>query len=544
MRALELMTDFSDDGGGSVTLSVTFTVPPMSAESGEEVMRDMGRVGLHTAGHVLLLGSTHYVYWTLDGVGWDPGPFDTSLTGRTGIAVAMTGGNRTAVQVATATASAIDAVSGFSATASVADVQVTGAGSASFGTRTWDDSESGGDHGTAGCQWSTLPGLNSFPIGATSASLLNASALPSEAIVITGWRVSIGNVHTAQLTMALYQGGSADDNPTGASLLGVIGTTTGSETVANQYGATPAPFSADPTAGRLWIVWSHDAGSFEAAYPFDGGNPTHVAAINTSDYVLAGGAAGAGSGVYEMSGITRSSNPANWPATLTAVTNTTTAIPSIMISYVTAAGHQNDAVVVGRIGTRADAANYTGTSGNTLMVGNSHAGPATLGMTVLDAAVAYAAHDSGSDYRLSLAIGGTADDDFSGATFTDIGRAGGTATGWVTVTPTAGSIAIPASSRIWIMIHHEAAGATLLAFDPVFGADIHDPANDPAAYYNGNTSESEADDGSLGGTASTNIDFDEATAQSGAITPNGTIYTNDNNVGVRMRYTVLGAAVA
>jgi len=160
-------------------------------------------------------------------------------------------------------------------------------------------------------------------------------------------------------------------------------------------------------------------------------------------------------------------------------------------------------------------------------------------MTVRDAAVAYAAHTAGNDYRLSLAVGGAAANDFSGATFSDIGRATGTATGWVTVTPTAGSIALPASSRTWIMIHHTA-GASLLGFDPGAAPDVHDPATNPAAYYGGNTTESEVDDGFLGGTPTTTATFDPAVALSGVIVPDGTNYNNSNNVGVRLTYEVLG----
>ena len=507
---------------------------PASVEFGEEPMRDMGRLGPHNAGHYWLLGSDWYV-WDSQGPGsFDPGTFDIELLERQGIEVTLTASNRTAAQRATATAAAIDATPGLGATADGADVFITGASTASAGTRSWDDSLAGGDHGVLGMLHAGLAGLNSFPAAQTSASLLDPTALPSEPFVVTGFRVACSSVHAAQLTVAVYQGGTADNDSAGAVFLGVAGVTTGSATNANLYAAAAEPFEVDPAAGRVWVVWSHDVGDFEAAYPFDLGNPTQAEAITTSQWVITGG-----QGIYEMSGIPLSSDPADWPEVLPAVTGDTIAVPSIMLSYVTSAGFQNDQRVVGRLGTRAAATDYTGTSGATLLVGNSHTTPATLGMTVRDAAVAYAAHTAGNDYRLSLAMGGAAANDFSGASFRDIGRATGTATGWVTVTPIAGSIALPPSSRTWIMIHHTA-GASLLGFDPGAAPDVHSPAFDPAAYYGGNTTESEVDDGFLGGTPTTNATFDPAVALSGVVTPDGTNYNNSNNVGVRLTYEVLG----
>ena len=522
---------------GAPSESVTVTMAPASVEFGEEPMRDMGRLGPHNAGHYWLLGEDWYV-WENQGPGsFDPGAFDAELVDRTGIEVTLSAANTSAADRATAAAAAIDATPGLGATADGANVVITGAGSASAGTRSWDDARAGGDHGVLGMLHSGLAGVNSFPAANTSGSLLDPASLPSEPFIVTGFRVACSSVHAAQLTVSVYQGGTADNDGEGAVLLGIAGVTTGSATNANLYAAASEPFEVDPSAGRVWVVWSHDAGDFEAAYPFDAGNPVQNEAITTSHWVMTGG-----QGIYEMSGIPLSSDPEDWPAELPAVTGDTVAVPSIMLSYVTSAGFQNDMRVVGRIGTRADAADYTGTSSATLLVGNSHTSPATLGMTVRDAAVAYAVHASGNDYRLSLAVGGAAANDFSGATFSDIGRATGTATGWVTVTPTASSIAIPPSSRIWIMIHHTA-GASSLAFDPGAAPDVHDPAINPASYYGGNTTESEVDDGGLGGTPTTTATFDPAVALSGVIVPDGTNYNNSNNVGVRLLWEIPGFEV-
>jgi hypothetical protein len=510
-------------------------MPPMSAAYDEPTMRDMGRAGFLHAGHYWLLGTTHYVWYTLDGVGWDPGDFDTALDGRTGIQVALTGGNRTAAQVATATAIAIDSVEGVSASADGASVAVVGTASAAAGARGIDDA---GEFGIVGMQYVALAGINSFANAATSAALLDAAEMPSGPVLITGFRMSVGDTHTAGCTVAVYQGGVSDTDGSTAALLGVAGVTTPGTTEAEVYVAAAEPFVVDFSEGDVWVAWSHDAAGFEAPYPFNaGGGPLHIIARDTSNWVVASGFT-----TREHSGITLTSDPEDWPSTLPAVTSQTVGMPPIALSYVSAADFQSDMAPVGRIGTRAAAGDLTGESTFTLLVGNSFTSPSILGMSVYDAGVAYASHAEGSDYRLSLATGGAAVDDFSGASFTDIGLADGTDTGWVDAVPVV-DVPIAPNSRIWIMIHHTA-GASSLAFDPDGGDAIYDPVFDPAAYYNGNTSESEADDGTLAGTPSTNVEFDEDVPQSGVVSPNGTIYNNNNNVGVRLRYAVRGFAVS
>ncbi|TXH17467.1 MAG: hypothetical protein E6R03_03945 [Hyphomicrobiaceae bacterium] len=517
-------------------MTVTISMPPVNAESSEETMRDMGRLGSHIVGHYWLLGGTHYVWYTHDGSGFDPGDFDAALAALDGIEVTLAAGNRTAAQVATATASAIDGEGTYAAVADGVEVTVTGTDEAEAGARDWDEA---GDFGLRGMQTYNLAGLNSFPNAATSGALLNPTSLPVDPIIVTGFRVSVSAVHDAQMTVALYQGGVSDTDFTGAVLLGALGATSGTATATTLYVPATAPFEVDPGAGRVWVLWSHDAGDFEAPYPLTiESNPDHVAAIATCDWVIT-----ADQCTYEANTIPLSSDPTDWPGVLPAVTNTTVGVPSIAISFVSAADFQCNMRVVGRIGTRAAADALTGTSQATLLVGNSFTTPANVGMTVLDASVNYFWHEPDDHYRLSLAVGGAANNNFSGADFTDIGIADGPGTGWVDVEPAPGTIAIPASSRIFITIHHTTGvpDSSVLAFDQ--GApNAYGPADNPAAYYNGNTTESEADNGFLGGAPST-ITFDENVPQSGVVIIDGTNYNNNNNVGVRMRYAVEGFAV-
>ena len=521
----------------TVVLSVRVTMPPASLESSEESMRDRGQVGADLTGHYWLLGEEHYVWYRHGGFGWDPADHDAALDGLTGIEVTLAASNRTAAQVATATATAIDAVDGLGATADGDDVVVTGTDTASASTRTVDTA---GECGLRGMQTYNLSTLSPYyPNGATSGALFDAADMPTDPVVITGMRVTVGDAHSVQLTVALYQGGATDTSFDGATLLGVVGTTSGSDTLTNLYIECPEPFEVDFTAGRVWCLWMHDSGAgYTAPYPLSSSaDPIHVAARDTSNWVVA-----SANVTREINTVTMSSDPADWPASLGVVTGQTVGMPPIAISFVTVDEFQCDMRVAGRIGTRATAASLIGTSSFTLLVGNSFTTPDKLGMTVLDGQVAYNAHDAASHYRISLAVGGTADDDFSGATFYDVGLADAAGTGWVTVTPTAGSIAIPETERIFLTVHHTA-GASSLRFDALT-PDAYGPPSNPAAYYNGNTTESEYDDGTLGGAATTNVSFDENDALSGVVSPDGDLYNNDNSPGVRIRYEIPGFEVA
>lgn len=525
--------------------SVVVTMPPVNAESSEETMRDMGRLGSHIIGHYFTLGSTHYVWFTHNGFGFDPGADDFDpdgiLDGLTGIQVSLIAGNRTGAQVATRVAAAINLEGTFSAVAVDEDVNINGTDTAAAGTRDWDDAAASG-FGIFGMQTWDLAGLNNFPNGATSAVLLDVTDLPSEELIITGFRTTVGDTHSTQMTAAIYQGGVSDTDFNGAVLLGAIGATTGTATLQNVYVPCPEPFVVDPSAGRLWVFWSHGAGGYTAPYVLTSeANPIHVAARDTSNWIIAGD----NSATRETVSIGLISNPASWPASVGAVSGDTVGMPPISISYVTAAGYQNNMAVVGRVGTRAAAGTFINSSTATLIVGNSFNLSSSLGMTLFDADVNYAVHSEGSHYRVSSALGGDAINDFSGATFTDVGIADSPGIGWSNVVPTPGTVELPPNERLFLVIHHTSGGSplTALAFDAL-EPDAYGPPSNPAAYYNGNTTESEYDDGFLGLPVTTNVSFDENVAQSGIIVPDGALFGNNNNVGVRARYIILGFAVS
>ena len=516
--------------------SVLISMPPVNAESSEPTMRDMGRLGSHIAGHYWTLGSSHYVWYNHGSGCFDPGTFDTSLSGYTGIEVPLAAGNNTATQVASASAAAIDGVGSFTSVANGTNVEVTGTSIAAAGSVPYASATNYGLVGTQYSRLSAIGGATSFGQTVMAGAVLTGSVIPTGSIIITGFRVSIGSVHNSQLTVGIYQGGVSDSDSDGATLVGIVGSTTGSATTEEHFVPAESPFSVDPANGRIWAFWSSDASDTQCIYAYDAGNPDQLEALSNIDWITA-------TNIIHNSSTPSVSDSSSWPLTMSATSGGSVATPPIALSYIEAANFQNDMFVVGRFGTRAAASDLTGISSATLLVGNSFNAPPSLGMSVYDASIAYNVHDAASHYRLSLAVGGTANNDFSGATWYDIGIASGTSTGWVDVLAEGtGAIDIPASTRVFITTHHTS-GVSSFLFDPL-APDIYGPASNPAAYYNGETSETEVDDGTLGGTATTNVTFDETVAQSGTITPDGTVYNNGNNAGIRMRYAIRGFSVS
>ena len=505
-------------------------------------MRDQGLNGLLTSGHVGLLGTDRYIWYNGGDGSFDPGPFDSSLAGRTGIEVPLNPGNNDDDTVANLTAAAITADGAYSASSDPASsqVDVTGTASFAFGSRPWDETQLG----LVGMQYSAdLVGTAYFDAASFRGCRLDPAQIPAVPFVVTGCRMVVGAVHTAQLTMALYQGGTGPGDFENATLVGVLGTTSGSDTETVLYVSTPTPFEVDPGAGDLWVMWMHDAGGFEQPFPGLG-----VDASLTSNYISSGGA-----GVFISAAGPSSSDPADFPATAPAIGGGTFAsFCSIGLSYVISDNFPNDMVVVGRFGSRApDPSVFQNTSGDTLLVGNSYTSPDLLGMEVTGGQSAYDTHVLNSNYRMSILIGGTAVDNFTGCDTFDLGEAGAgtTDTGWVDATP-ATPVPLPAATQFFVGLHFDASGSILRFVDDSNLTNPLSPPENPAAFLNPNIGgtpgapESEVDDGTLGGTPTTNVTFDPSQPQVDPIPiPDGTIYQNDNFVGARAFYRIPGAAV-
>lgn len=529
--------------GAAAVASRTFSMPAMSRLSSEESMRDQGLSGLNFTGHRILLGTDRFVYFVgIEGSGsFNPGDFDSSLVGRSGIEVIVPAGNQSRSAMATLAAAAINADGRYTATPAGVNVTVFGTSSVAFGSVDYDT----GGYGLRGCQYSrALVGGPYFDSAQLRGARLDLTALPANPFVVTGMRYVQGDVHAAQVPVALYQGGTGAGDFENATLLGVIGVSSGSATDTVLYSPCPTPFLVDPSAGNLWVMWMHDAGDVTMPFPGVG-----TGAQTTSDYALSGG-----NGIFISAAGPSSSDPADFPATAPAIGGGTFAsIPTFALSYVEADAMPSNMVPQYRFGTRQNnTAVFAGVSALPLFVGDSYTNPDVEGLELIQFSIAYDTHVLNSNYRASYCEGGTADANYSTASYTDVGipGEGGTATGWVDrdlPTP----IPMAPAVRSWLTIHFDGSGSALAFVDDTDVPNTYSPPDNPAPFINDGVggitqaSECEVDDGSLGGTPTTNYTYDPALTQSDPLpVPNGTIYTNNNFVGVRALARVGGASIA
>lgn len=510
----------------AVTLSVSFTVP-QAVFLEEEAWGREGRCGSSLDGHCILLGSTHYVWYRHDSTGVDPGDRDTEseLAGRTGIEVTLGAGTLTSTQVATATASAIDGTAGFSATSTDDQVDVTGASSAAAGATTHADK---GAYGILGMRDISIGG--GAAVDTERAMQIDPADLPGSGLITIKGFVAQVTAHSSgvDFQVGVHQGGS-DGNPTGATLAGTLGATSGTAT-GRVFVAASTPIVLDVADGPIWLTWMGDGAGVSIAFVGSGTAAAISSNFRTASGIQIFSTGTSGSGSSFASTVPSGSTPVAFVAALALVYE--------------AEPFQTDMLAKGRIGTRfaedSPSTNFTeGTSGALLLVGNSFQAPFELEWDQFS--VNYDTHSEGSDYRYAVAVGGTADDDYSGAVWQDLGQTSGTATGWVDVdVPLSTVVTVPANTRFFQTIKFDGSGS-VLSFDQTTPGE-YSPEEEPAAFYLGNTTESECDDGTfLGSGATTNVDFDPAVATPvGAFTPNGTVFQNNNSPGVRGRYRIRG----
>lgn len=533
-------------GGGEPSGGITYRMAPVNAEASEESMRDMGRVGSHNLGHHYTINGTHAVYTYHAGVGINPQDYDASLAGLTMIRVDLPAGNVDAVTVASLHAAAIEAELGDGTSSSGDEVTIPSATSLAAGSRTWASAGRAAgttSSGILGMRRLDALGSFDFDVGSARAAQVDTTRWGGRPKIVTGFRWAHSTSHGSQGIVAIFQGGVPGDYDT-AVLRGVVGQTSGSAVGVWGYYGTAEGVLVDPADGPVWLAWSHPPGM-----TVDFNTPAQVQAT-TSDYVTTGG-----NTTFLLPGAPVWSSPGDVPATLPAPDSGEVGVPAIAISYIDAE-FQNNMRPVGALGTRFGAGDasltFSATSGNPLFVGNSFSGPPNIGMVAANDVpmeVNYATHVSGSDYAAHIGFGGLADDDWSRAEFYACGQTSGDAEGWVPVSGPAEPVPIPPSARIWLNLKFDGVGGSELAFDSD-GPNEYGPLDEPAAYYNGNTTECEVDDGTLGGpgTETTNMDFDPATPSPATdpateYTPNGTIFRNENNVGVRGYFAIEGFAI-
>ncbi len=560
--------DGDDDGPPPLPATVEFTLPPANYAADESTSRNMGRIGGHLALHHVLLGTSHYVWWRQGPASPDPGAdlgsgsaLVPALAGRTGIMVPLPALPQTDAENATATAAAINAVDGLTASSVGAVVEVTGfgmssvaPGAVSFAAR--------GREGIIGTPDTRAFTRFSTPASSMRGHLLDASRWGNVPIVMTGAALGIGATHAQPVVVSVYQGGISDTDFNGATRLGALVITAGDGVTGGPVYIPNSGVYVDPSLGRVWLMTMHAPGS-ELSYTWSG-QPSATG----HDYIVT-----AGNAVFVEAAGVASSDPADLPATLGATNPALNNIGflAIQIAFVDAALFQCSVAPGFDFGTQAGRAtgvrdaSFTFTSSTTVgfLTGNPYTVPATMrGLELYQLHVNYAAHALGVDLGAHLGIGGAAVNDWSGATVYHVGPATGATgieTGWVSTAVAPAGIPLTEGSRVWPLIESPEDVGTANAFDTGAPNEFEAEHWGLASWYGGAANESgyEPDSSpSTGpGEGSTNLSFDaslygvqdehDATTNPGpwVVVPNGALVSDGNNAGIYGTAITRGFAV-
>ncbi len=524
--------------------SITRTMPPANFDVGSDhTLRAMGLVGGHLHGHYSIVGGTHYVWFRQGDAAPDPGAYVAALGGLTGVETVLPASGQTDAQVATAVAGALTGA-GFTASALGADVTVNSA--------TWTP----GAISYTEAAYQGMVGVHDVRIedGITSAGNINSlrlaqidpADLPATDFLVNGIAVRIGDVHTSNFALGLYQGGAADDDLNGCTYLGALGTTDTANGANVWEYVQSSGIVVDPTAGRLWIAFSTTLATSELEFVISSqaqGSTSSFVIHNTNQCIVnaSGGEA------------VSTTDPATFPASLTATGATEQGIPPFRMAIQEISTLQSNmapefdfGTMVGKLnGQRAADPGFTGSSGNDFIVGNSYNVPATmLGLELAEMYLAYNTYNPGDNMRLFLAVGGDAIDDVNNAFFYDLGQTSGSGVGWHSSVAPAG-VPLAAGTRVWMILKHDGLSGTQIAFAPTGAANQFEGFEWGAApWYNGEATESEyAATNPFVTVPTTTIDFDQAVADPiGATFFDGNHIQQSNNVGTRGRAVTRGWA--
>jgi hypothetical protein len=514
--------------------TLTVTMPPASFITDEAAARDGVVGGTLTGAWWLLVGRdgvpTRYVWYSHNGQGLDPGNDEAALAGLEGIEVQLASGNRTAAQVATSTASAIDAHADYTAAADGADVSVEGmivAADFEVGGA-WADRGGGG---ALGCI-DRLPG-GSFAVTTGTVSQLIDLPAPGTRFRVHGYEVFWGDTHTGQIAAALYQGNTAADGTSqGAALVKHMGVTTGNATAQwVRVLLSPADtFTMDTANGRIFLARAGDAGSRHAAESM-----ASVATARSWNYFRTGTGASSANVSWALAATGNiTGSAATFPSTLPAQGTGNAFAPSFRLLY-TIEPWVGSGEWRARVGTRSAAAALTSDIAIDFFVGLSFALPNVLGMELATIGAALAIHTTTGQPRVEAWAGGDAANDYTDATLVySAPQFTGTATGWSDFAVPEGVAPIAASSRLWLTI--KALNSTSeIAYDAA-GVGQYSSDLSPAGYLN-TSSETENPEGQ-------GIATDGASPTASPLAPTTPPTNPPNYPGLRAQVRVPGFAVA
>jgi hypothetical protein len=473
---------------GAAALANTATLSPASWIGSDWVAgfrsaRD-GAPGSTYYGAYLIVGDADYVWWSHvdeDGVtvGHDPGLDVAELAGLTGHEVALAAGNRTGAQVATATATVIDAIAAYGCTADGADITVTGTATLSTGTA-FASRGAAGYFGSAaeratgltadGGSWYS-GGLN----GNTYATAFTTSAGDKRLVAID---IRLGTTVSAAIRprASIWVVPVSDTDMTGATLV-------------HDFGQIPAAAIVANTWVRLWVppdVAAAMAGSTRHALAIKASTTaTHVNFENPAASPNYEGdfATTLVRGDGSMSGDETTAFPATWQGGSEAEGS----FPFVARVIYDEAPYRGSASFARVWGVHVDAGTLPNEIDLNSMVGCGAASPAILGAEIDYLEIAIGTHPVGEQFRCAVSQGGSNADpslpDPDGASVIwDAGQTTGTGTGWQRITAPTGGSAIPlaASTLTWILFRsdNDATGITI-AFSLEPNWDFSDPEDSP-----------------------------------------------------------------
>jgi len=256
----EAWTGEAPDAEDAAVVSLVALPPASALAAGPEVpyywAARSGRAGSNYTGAYLLLGGD-YVWWTLDGAGHDPRLETAELDGLTGHEVALTGGNRTATQVATATAAVIDAIDGWTCTADDDTLEIAGPAAVTTGA-SWDDADAGA---LIGMRASRVDG-SGYGEGPISDALAQHLPNPGLALPILAVDVLLGGTvdSSDRFSVALYTA-AGSTSPVGEDLVVDLGRIPAAQIVADSWARIYLPANLLVTADQaFWIGLKSELG--------------------------------------------------------------------------------------------------------------------------------------------------------------------------------------------------------------------------------------------------------------------------------------------
>ncbi len=514
--------------GAAVSQTQRVVHPPASFLANAQTAILEGTGGGTICGSWYPVGSYYVWYSHSDGVeatGVDPGDYEASLSGLTGVEVALASGSHTGIAVATATETAWNAAgTGVTAVRTGDSIDYTGSITAVTTTGgAWASRGSG--HGTYGT--TDLASSASFGLDTTRFHQVLASNLPSTAFRIVGVRVKRGNNVGAGFRLAVYTDGTADGDPENAVLQAE------KEVAANGTGEWSAAYFAPddvveigtPGSTRVWIgmqgsgaTSSISAENVVTQPPAQG--DFYVSGSNQVLFIT-GQNTGAGTAFPATAGAVASSNNfAVWVQL----------IVQVAPYYGDAAWRSWAGPTPGRNDT-----SLTATSNmNSIWVAWAWDLPAVTGLRMYTAGVYLPVHSALQQPRLELWDNVTDVADADGETIVyDFGQTSGSTAGWSDI-DVSGGVDVDGGGLYRISVKCDPTGGPSTLTQIGFNTAEHDEAATPDEWGWG------GDDGLFGSTETeytsaageTTIDFDPSVATASPNTPDSTVINPGNSGGV------------